>query len=180
MPAGEVPITRKRAVTPRADESKSWNFLSGSGPSAPSAPSTAAAAKPFKPGWKERRKEDAIQPAAQRHESEVRIAARTENHSKMRYDVIADRRDYTGVDPIKGTVRDAAKAVPQSLGRRTMPMRSLEVIEREARKAVSADVRQTLRRDVIVNEGLGGAVAKGARVRDNFDASLYNPQARFH
>jgi hypothetical protein len=48
----------------------------------------------------------------------------------------------------------------------------------KALKSASADVRLTLKREVLVNEGLGGATAKGARVRDNFDASLYNPQAQ--
>jgi hypothetical protein len=37
MPAGEAPVSRKKAVEPRQDESRSWNFLTGviDGPSAP-------------------------------------------------------------------------------------------------------------------------------------------------
>ena len=131
MPAGEAPVSRKKAVPPRPDESRTWNFLSGEGPSA--APPASAPPmyyqqpKPFKPGWKERRKEPTIQPAAQRHESEQRQALRAENHSRLRFDVISDKRDYTGLDPIKGTVRDEVKAVPQNYGRRGMPERSVEV-----------------------------------------------------
>ena len=52
-----------------------------------------------------------------------------------------------------------------------------QVMEREARNEQSAAVRLTLRREVLVNEGLGGPQAKGARVRDNFDPTLYNPRA---
>ena len=131
MPAGEAPISRKKAVPPPRDESKTWNFLTGAGPSAPPPPSAPPTyyqqPKAFKPGWKERRKEPDIQPAAERHESEKRQALRAENHSKLRYGVISDKRDYTGVDPIKGTVRDPVKAVPPSYGRRGMPERSVEV-----------------------------------------------------
>ena len=52
-------------------------------------------------------------------------------------------------------------------------------MEREARKAQSAEVRTTLRREVLVNEGLAVGErpqVKGASVRDNFDATLYNPR----
>ena len=52
-------------------------------------------------------------------------------------------------------------------------------MEREARKAQSAEVRMTLKREVLVNEGLAVGERpqmKGARVRDNFDATLYNPR----
>ena len=50
-------------------------------------------------------------------------------------------------------------------------------MEREARKEQSAAVRLTLRQEVLVNEGLAGPQVKGARVRDNFDPTLYNPRA---
>lgn len=105
------------------------------------------------------------------------MAARAESHSALRYDIISDKRDYTGVDPIKGTVRDEGKAVAPNYGRRGMPERSVEAMAVEARKSASAEVRLTLKRQVLVNEGLAGHQAKGARVRDNFDASLYNPRA---
>lgn len=131
MPAGEPPVSRKKAVPPRPDESRTWNFLSGDGPSAPppagSGPTYYQQPKPFKPGWKERRKEECINQSAERKESEARQAARKETHGKLRFAVIADKRDYTGVDPIKGTVRDEVKAVPPAYGRRGMPERSAEV-----------------------------------------------------
>lgn len=281
MPAGEAPISRKRAVAPRPDESRSWNFLEGVGPSAPppasASPSYYQQPKPFKVGWKERRKEPSIQPAAQRHENDARAAARAETHAKLRFDILSDKRDYTGVDPIKGTVRDEVKAVTPSHGRRGVPERSVEVrvffiissvkpsalplpppslrppripwrargsslssttrdlrftcvlhevsgstflkigkkngekcvplvaflvsdapthtfsarrappllpsftspaqaTEREARKAQSAEVRLTLKREVLVNEGPPRPQPRGARVRDVFDASLWNPR----
>eukprot|EP00740_Mantoniella_antarctica_P019421 CAMPEP_0198682998 /NCGR_PEP_ID=MMETSP1468-20131203/9846_1 /TAXON_ID=1461545 /ORGANISM="Mantoniella sp, Strain CCMP1436" /LENGTH=264 /DNA_ID=CAMNT_0044426599 /DNA_START=123 /DNA_END=917 /DNA_ORIENTATION=+ len=180
IPSGAAPTTRKKVVQRSPDECTSWNFLTGDGPSAPppsAAPRYFQEPKPFKPGWKERRKEPSIQPAAVRHEDEQRVAAREAHHAGLRFDLLSDRRDYTGVDPIKGTVRDETKATTPSYSRRGMPERSAEATEREARKAVSAEARLALKRTVLVNEGLAGPHAKGARVRDNFDASLYNPRA---
>ena len=57
-------------------------------------------------------REPAILPAAERHANEVRVAARQDTVSSLRFGMLSDKRDYTGIDPIKGTIRDEAKAGP--------------------------------------------------------------------
>jgi hypothetical protein len=139
-------LHRKRAVpeSPRP-ESASWNFLAGAR-GTPSAPSPTrqlvdpnappqSRPKPFKPGWRSKRHEPAIDPAAERRELEQRRAERGEVRAGIRCDYLVHNDTKCGVDPITGYVRDRLKAVitdyPPRGGPRSLPMRPPETVEKE-------------------------------------------------
>ena len=59
----------------------------------------------FKPGWRSKRREDAIGQAQARHEISAKREERKAKHAPLRMERLQERENLSGVHPLTGTLR---------------------------------------------------------------------------